>query len=549
MKTTLPDILAFEENIFKTRRVLKKVLCFSLDLMGARQTALLYGTNATRQMFLPPAQWDRGVVHKFENRGVSGQFYNLFNRLFLRFGEFSHVKLYKRDDFGQLQDNDGIIVYGLKRFVDFYKNGIRVVVIHGINEAFSRNDTTVFSDLPVLSFNGKTFNHLTGLRVNREIVKKFRAENFIVAYVPDYGALVINTADPELLESKETGFSHDNELKKRLRILIRAIEMASIAYLGVAKGQMAARLLWRKEEYLRKTAAELEKQKSYLKAVGGVSEKQLAMEPVITDQGVYAFVDMVGSARIRQCYSPGDYFFITNVCRQIVANIAAFYSCRVGNFIGDALFFQNAPVFDDEGLDYVPDVYERTMLMVLALVTMFRELDQLVRGRHPIDRGSRVSRLLDHWNRKILFRTGIETGTATIGPIGSEKRMMITAIGEAVDNAARLEATGQPNAIHMSQNVMRVLQTADISKKTRLLYDLVTQRFSCLNNMYETESRMLENNGTVRFFDFYKSGFLFCGDIVKVNRNVRLKEFSQERTYYLEWDRKRGPEASVCFGI
>jgi len=549
MNTTLPDILTFEENIFKTRHVLKKVLCFSLDLMGARQTALLYGTNASGQMFLPPAKWDRGVVHKFENRGASGQFYNLFKRFFLRFGEFSHVKLYRRDDSGQLLDNDGIIVYGLKRFVDFYKNGIRVLVIHGINEALSQDDNAVFSDLPVLSFNGRAFNPLTGLRVNREIIRKFRAENFIVAYVPDYGALVINTADPELLKPGETGFAHDGELKKRLRILIRAIEMGSIAYLGVAKGQMAAKLIWRKERYLRETAAELEKQKSYLKAVGGVSQKQLAMEPVLTDQGVYAFVDMVGSARIRKCYSPGDYFFITNICRQIASNIAAFYSCRVGNFIGDALFFQNAPVFDDEGLDYVPDVYERTMLMVLALVTLFRELDQLVRGRHAIDSGSRVSRLLEHRNQKILFRTGIETGTATIGPIGSEKRMMITAIGEAVDNAARLEATGRPNAIHMSQNVMHVLQTADISKKTRLLYDLVTERFSCPNNMYETESRMLKNNGTVRFFDFYKSGFLFCGDIVTVNRNVRFKEFSQERTYYLQWDRKRRPESSFCFGI
>ncbi|MFO7883694.1 MAG: adenylate/guanylate cyclase domain-containing protein [Desulfobacteraceae bacterium] len=550
MKTNIPDILNYEEKIFKTRRVLQKAVRFSLDLMKARQTGLLYGTDTTKKMFLPPEKWDRGVIHKFDRRGIKGLLSKFFGRLILTFSEFSHVKLYKIDESGERVDNDGIIAYVLKNFTDYYKKGIRILIINNIEEnTEDKGEFSFFSKLPVLSFNGRRFEHLKGLKVNRAIVRKFNAKNFIIAYVPDYGVLAVNTADPELLRTDTKGFVHETELKKRLNFLMRAIEMTSIAYLGVARGQRAVQLIWRKERYLRKTAAQLEEQKLYLKAVGGIEERQLKMKPFFTDQGVYAFVDMVGSARIRQLYSPEDYFFITNVYRQIVSNIAALYLCRVGNFIGDALFFQNVSVFDPEKLDYVPDLKERTMLMILVLVTMFRELDQLVKGMHPIDIDARVSRLLKKWHQKIFFRSGIESGPATIGPVGNKQRMIITAIGEAVDNASRLEATGVANGIHMSKNIMEILQKAEISKETKVLYGILTQKNSCLCKMFEKECISLNKNGHISFFDFYKSGFAACGDMIRIKRNVRYKEFSCDRTYLLQWDRKRKPQQRVCFGI
>lgn len=550
MKKKLPDILDFEEKIFNTKDVLQRTLRFSIDLMEAQQITLLFGTNTTHQMFLAPEKWDRGIFHKFDGIGIKGLYLKYFGKIIANFKGLASVKLYKKDEYGKLIYNDGIIAYVLKTFIDFYKKGSRVLIINNIEENMHGEDENdSFSSLPVLSFNGNTFNTLTGLKVNKSITSKLTVSNFIAVYVPDYGALVINTANQELLKSDHNGFVHGAELKKRLNILIQFVEMASIAYLGVAKGQQAAKLIWRKERNLRETASRLEKQKLYLRAVGGVTEKQLNMEPLLVAQGVYAFVDMVGSARIRQKYNPEDYFFITNTCRQIAANIATLYSCRVGNFIGDSLFFQNVSAFDSEEMDYVPGIHERTMLMILVLVSMFRELDQLIRGKHPIDIQSRVCTLVNKSNLGISFRTGIETGIATIGPIGSKKRMIITAIGEAVDNASRLESTGKPNGIHMGKSVMRILQEAEISKDTKLLYDLVTEKYPRMNNMYEKEKQILEETGRISFFDFYKSGFAACDDIIKEDRNVKFKEFSSDITYFLQWDRKRKPQSCVCFGI
>lgn len=552
MKENLPSFAKFEKTIFGRRDSFSTLLAFSIDLMGAKQAALLYGTNQTKEIFVSPDQWDRGVIHRFKGSGKTGLYLNLFGKAIIKLKKLSPVALYKHETPGKSINNDGIIAYILRNYIDFYKKGVKIVIVRQVSGGVKEGK---FLKLPVLSYDGKEFSSLFDLKVDSTITTQFIVENFIGVYVPDYGALVIDTMDKELLLWEEGCFVNDSILKHRLDLLIKAIETASLACLRHIKGKKAVEVLWRKERALRDAAAELQKkeayveqQKRYLMAVGAVTQAMVDMEPVTIDDGVYAFVDMVGSVSLRNFYSPNDYFFITNQLREIAANLASSFYCRLGNFIGDAFFLQNVSVFDPEEMDYTPTIHERTVLMTMLLVSIFRELNLLVQGLHPMDPEQRVKTLLKKENRTLAFRSGIETGPATIGPVGSIKRRIVTAIGEAVDRASRLESSGLPNEIHMSSTVMRLLTEASISRSTKLVYPIMTGLYPGMKGMCEKERSLLETCGSVRFMDLYTKGFKPFQNVITKRNNVQYKEFSSKNTYLLKWNRGSLCQ-NICLGI
>ncbi len=552
MTKILPRMDKFERAVFEKRDAFSTLLGFSIDLMGAKQAGLLYGTNHSRELFVSPDQWDRGVIHRFKGRGITGLYLRLFGKAIIRFKGLSPVALYRQDSPGKISNNDGIIAYLLRNYRDFYESGVKIVIVRQISGNFRDGE---FLNLPVLSYNGKGFSPLFDLKVNSAITTQFIVTNFIGAYVPDYGALMVDTVDPRLLEWESGQFVHDLELKRRLDRLIQAIETASLACLRHVNGQRAVEALRRKEKALRALAAELkkkqadvERQKNYLMAVGAVTETMVNMEPVRVDDGVYAFVDMVGSTRIRDFYSPRDFFFMTNQFREIAANLTACFACRLDNFIGDAVCLQSASVFDPESLDYAPTIHERAVLMTLLLVSFFRQIDLLVQGLHPMDPHQRVHSLLEQEKRCLEFRSGVEAGPATIGPIGSMKRRMVTAIGEAVDRAARLESSGVPNKIHLSPTVMRLLNEATISPSARLVHSIMDGLHPELASLYEQERDILETRGSIRFMDFYRAGFPPSQPVVTRRNHVCYKEFSSEQTYLLDWNKQSG-SSNICLGI
>jgi class 3 adenylate cyclase len=552
MKKALPNIAGFETELFGRRDPFSALLRFSIDLMVAKQAGLIYGTDQSREIFISPDQWDRGVIHRIESRWKAGWVLKYFGKAILRFNGLSPVPLYRGDAPGKRIDNDGIIAYLLRNYPDFYRHGVKIVIVREMVHGAQDGE---FLKLPVLSYDGKGFDSLFDLKVNLAITTRFKVENFIGAYVPDYGALVINTVDRDLLLWKDGQFLHDSEFRYRLDLLIWSIETGSLACLGRLKGQRAVEALWRKESALRAATAELkkreadvERQKRYLMAVGAVTEEMLDMEPVMVCDGVYSFIDMVGSTRIRSVYSPQDYFFVTNQLREIAANLASSFFCRLDNFMGDAFFLQNVSVFDPSEDGYAPTLHERTVLMVLLLVSMFRELDLLIRGLHPMDREQRVKNLLEQKNIVMEFRSGIEVGPATVGPVGSRKRKIVTAIGEAVDRASRFESSGVPNEIHMSSTVMGLLDEATVSRSTKLVYPIIAGLYPGMKGLYEKERSLLEAKGSVSFFDLYRAGFDPFQTVVTQRSNVRYKEFTSKTTYLLRWNRQTVPH-SVCFGI
>lgn len=530
MDSNLPNIDEFERQIFTQKKPLKQLLSFSVDLLNAKQAGLICGTNWTLENFLPPSQWDRGIIDLFAGKGWPGFLLRYFGKLYMKHKGLSPVHLYRSSNLGEPVENEGIIPFILRAYKDFYRHGIKVLMIDNIDIRKVSNDSK-FINAPVVSYDGNRFLPLKDLKINRAIVHHFKAKNFVSAYIPDYGAIVFNTIGHELVKKNKGEFVHKNALKKRLDILISAIEMASLANIGSAKGQKAAGIIWRKEKNLRQAAIrlnekqlELDAQKSYLQAVGAVNEKQLTMEALNVEDGVYAFLDMVESARIRKLFTPKDYFFIINICHQIAANAANRFNCRVDNFIGDSVFLQNISLFDTGQLSTPACSKERVMLMLLCVGTIINEIGELKKGNHPLDPQKRVKMMIQTTKVTVAFRAGIDRGTAMVGPLGSQKRKIVTAIGKAVNNASRLESSGMPEKIHISSKVMEMIKNSVVDEKTTHLNTIVSQcKAPALYVQTHPEA----------FLDFYTQFFNLEKPPVEKQENVRFKEYSKKKTYLL----------------
>jgi class 3 adenylate cyclase len=537
MKPELPDIEKFERIVFQKKNTLDLLLSFSLKLLQARHVGVLLGTNKTYLKFLPPENWDRGVMHKFDGKGISGLMFKYFGTAIVKRKGLSPVMLYRETQFGEKIESDGIISFVLRTHKEFYEKGLKIIIIDGLQDSLQDAEKAfVYS---TYSYDGKVFDRLPGLKINTAIVRQFRAKNFVSAYVPDYGAIVFNTIDEKLLVNTEERFLHQEELTKRLDMLITAIEMASIAYIGSAKGRQAAHIIWRKEKNLRRTALELKQkaiqlnaQKAYLKAVGAVNERQLNMEAVNITDGVYAFMDMVGSALIRNKFQPRDYFLILNLCHQIAADNASRYTCRVDNFIGDSVFLVNASPFDEQGTRFLPTTHERVMLMVFTLASIFNEIRLLTSGRHPMDKEGRIKDLIDKAKVSLGFRAGLEIGPSMIGPLGSRKRRIVTAIGKAVNTASRLESTGIKNEIHIGEGALSLIREVCVTRDTGTIWKILSKS--------EGFDRPMLSNGPY-FLDCYRQFFNIKEEVVYERKNIAYKEFSRDVSFMI----KCIPESSV----
>lgn len=532
MNPYLPDINKFERTIFKKRTPLEYLLSFSLKTMQARHVGILYGTNKSMFKFLPPAKWDRGVMHKFNGKGLSGLKWKYFGRLIVGIKGLSPVMLYRDNQFGEKEDTGGVISFVLRKHKDFYSQGIKILVIDIKDSSETVVSEHEMTGASVLSYDGSNFQELPDLEINSAIVRQFEAKNFVSAYIPDYGAIVFNTINERLLEKENNAFRYEEELKKRLGILISSIEMASLAYIGSAKGRQAVRIIWRKEKSLRKAAlelkqkaAELNEQKEYLKAVGAVNETQLNMEAVNVSDGAYAFMDMVGSATVRKEFSPRNYFYILNLCHQIAADNASRYSCRIDNFMGDCVFFVNVSPFDKPGKHPSLDIDERVMLMMFNLCSIFNDIEKLKKGKHRMDKERRVEKMISDAGISIDFRAGLEIGSAMIGPLGSRKRKIVTAIGKSVNNASRLESSGMKQKIHVSTRVLKVLNDAVVTPDYKIMWNALKQA-----GYFEKQNMPDE----VKFLESYKHIFRLGEKMMTEKSNVSYKEFIQDKTYLVD---------------
>jgi class 3 adenylate cyclase len=96
---------------------------------------------------------------------------------------------------------------------------------------------------------------------------------------------------------------------------------------------------------------------------------------------------------------------------------------------------------------------------VMAFWGAPREDDEQV--VHALDAAEKISRVLEFANQRWMREFGIEvklamgihTGEAVVGNVGSESRMEYTAIGKAVNQAARLEALAHESQVLVTEDV------------------------------------------------------------------------------------------------
>jgi len=146
------------------------------------------------------------------------------------------------------------------------------------------------------------------------------------------------------------------------------------------------------------------------------------------------FADIVDFTSITDSLEPEDLSSLLNEYLSEVTAIAQAHGATVNKYIGDAVMaFFGDPDTAGEKADAL-----RCVEMALAVQRRLRDLRR--------DWASRGVEKLFH------CRVGINTGYCTVGNFGSANRMEYTAIGSAVNLAARIQGQGERDCILVSHS-------------------------------------------------------------------------------------------------
>ncbi|MFH2093782.1 MAG: PAS domain S-box protein [Pseudomonadota bacterium] len=246
------------------KQPIKKLLRASLDLFDACQTGILYGTNQTKIRYLPTAAWDRGVMDAFDGRGPKGLLLKLLGTYIVTARKMSPVLFYQKEPGGQLKETSGVIAYVLRTCADYYKNGISIIICPETRKA-SQNKKENYFEVPFYVYDGHCIKQSSEkIRADARIVRYFKSQNSIYVYLPDYGILVINTANLSLFQQRNGIFLQEKQLLDRLNQLNEMVYTASLENLSLLRGKNSAQLLWHKEKHLQKISRELiDNEKNY----------------------------------------------------------------------------------------------------------------------------------------------------------------------------------------------------------------------------------------------------------------------------------------------
>lgn len=149
------------------------------------------------------------------------------------------------------------------------------------------------------------------------------------------------------------------------------------------------------------------------------------------------FLDVRGFTPLAEKLEPEEVVDILNTNFEMITQVIFKYGGTLDKFIGDAVMAVfNSPL----------DLPDHPLQAVLAA----REIQ--VRAREI------RARLSARYGRSVRFGIGVHTGEAVCGNIGSSTRMEFTAIGDAVNLAARLESNAQPGQVLISEAVWEAVR-------------------------------------------------------------------------------------------
>ena len=150
------------------------------------------------------------------------------------------------------------------------------------------------------------------------------------------------------------------------------------------------------------------------------------------------FCDVNGSTAMAETMDPEEWTEIMNgAFERLIAPVYR-YEGTLARLMGDAIFaFFGAPIAHE-------DDPQRAVGAGLDIISGIASYKEDVRARHGLD--------LD-------VRVGIHTGPVMVGQVGSDLRLEYTAMGDAVNVAARMEQTAEPGTVQITAETYQLVES------------------------------------------------------------------------------------------
>ncbi len=148
------------------------------------------------------------------------------------------------------------------------------------------------------------------------------------------------------------------------------------------------------------------------------------------------FCDIQGSTAAAEKLDPEEWLEIVNAAFEHMIAPVYKYEGTIARLMGDGILaFFGAPIAHEDD----PQRAVLASLEILDKIKTYRDVIKKV------------------WDTDINVRVGINTGLVVVGSVGSDLRMEYTALGDAINLAARMEQTAEPGTIQISDNTHRLV--------------------------------------------------------------------------------------------
>jgi class 3 adenylate cyclase/tetratricopeptide (TPR) repeat protein len=149
------------------------------------------------------------------------------------------------------------------------------------------------------------------------------------------------------------------------------------------------------------------------------------------------FCDVSGSTAAAEKLDPEEWAQIMNGAFENLIAPVYRYEGTLARLMGDAILaFFGAPIGHEDD----PQRAVRAGLEIIRDIAPYRE------------------QVKAQWGIDIEVRVGINTGLVVVGEVGSDLRVEYTALGDAINLAARMEQSAQPGTVQISSDTHRLVE-------------------------------------------------------------------------------------------
>jgi len=151
------------------------------------------------------------------------------------------------------------------------------------------------------------------------------------------------------------------------------------------------------------------------------------------------FADVVGSTAMAEQMDAEDWTVMMNAAFDRMSSAIFRYEGTIAQLQGDAMVaFFGAPIAHE-------DDPERAVFAALDMLDTAAQFAEELRRTQGLD---------------FQIRAGINTGPVVVGNVGSDLRYEYTALGDAMNTAARMQSAAQPGTVLMTENTYRLAREA-----------------------------------------------------------------------------------------